>query len=71
MASIHQAERNFMAPYYSNAGLPACDNFLTRNTQLSGTLAAIRQGMEEFKHGKGIPLKKAEAKLRRKHGFSR
>jgi len=27
--------------------------------------------MEEFKHGKGIPLKKAEAKLRRKHGFSR
>ena len=35
------------------------------------TLAAIRQGMDEFKRGAGIPLEKAEAKLRRKHGFSR
>ena len=35
------------------------------------TLAAIRQGMEEFKRGEGIPLEKAAGKLRRKHGFSR
>ena len=35
------------------------------------TLAAIRQGIEEFKRGEGIPLEKAAQKLRRKHGFSR
>ena len=35
------------------------------------TLAAIRQGMEEFKRGEGIPIEKASEKLRRKHGYSR
>ena len=28
------------------------------------SIAAIRQGMEEFEQGKGIPLKEAEEKLR-------
>ncbi len=35
------------------------------------SIAAIRQGIEQFKQGKGIPLKEAEEKLRTKHGFSR
>jgi PHD/YefM family antitoxin component YafN of YafNO toxin-antitoxin module len=35
------------------------------------TVAAIRQGMEQFKRGEGIPLKQAERRLRKKHGFSR
>jgi prevent-host-death family protein len=35
------------------------------------TVAAIRQGVEQFKRGEGIPLKKAERRLRKRHGFSR
>ena len=35
------------------------------------TQAAIRQGMEQFERGEGIPFEEAEAKLRAKHGFSR
>jgi len=35
------------------------------------TVAAIRQGMEQFERGEGIPLEKAERRLRKKHGFSR
>lgn len=35
------------------------------------TLAAIRQGAAEFDRGEGIPLAQAEARLRKKHGFSR
>ena len=35
------------------------------------SIAAIRQGMEEFEQGKGIPLQEAEEKLRTKHGLSR
>jgi len=35
------------------------------------TVAAIRQGMERFDRGEGIPLKQAERRLRRRHGFSR
>jgi prevent-host-death family protein len=35
------------------------------------TVAAIRQGMEQFDRGEGIPLKQAERQLRKKHGFSR
>jgi PHD/YefM family antitoxin component YafN of YafNO toxin-antitoxin module len=35
------------------------------------TVAAIRQGMEEFERGEGIPLKNAERQLRKRHGFSR
>ena len=35
------------------------------------TIAAIRQGMEQFERGEGIPLKEAEKRLRKKHGFSR
>ena len=34
-------------------------------------IAAIRQGIEESERGEGIPIDKAERKLRRKHGFSR
>ena len=35
------------------------------------TLAAIRRGMEQVGRGEGIPLEEAEARLRKKHGFSR
>jgi len=35
------------------------------------TVAAVRQGMEQFERGEGIPLQKAERRLRKKHGFSR
>jgi prevent-host-death family protein len=35
------------------------------------TVAAIRQGMEQFERGEGIPLEKAERQLRKRHGFSR
>jgi len=33
--------------------------------------AAIRRGMEQAERGEGIPLKEAEERLRKKHGFSR
>ncbi len=35
------------------------------------TIAAIRQGMEQFERGEGIPLKQAERRIRKRHGFSR
>jgi prevent-host-death family protein len=35
------------------------------------TVAAIRQGMEQFERAEGIPLKQAERRLRKRHGFSR
>ena len=35
------------------------------------TVAAVRQGIEDFKGGEVIPLKQAERRLRKKHGFSR
>ncbi len=35
------------------------------------TVAAIRQGMGQFERGEGIPLKQAERRLRKRHGFSR
>lgn len=35
------------------------------------TVAAIRQGMQQFERGEGVPLKKAERQLRKIHGFSR
>jgi prevent-host-death family protein len=35
------------------------------------TLASIRRGIEQFDQGQGIPLDKAEERLRKKHGFSR
>ena len=35
------------------------------------TVAAIREGMEQFKRGEGIPLEQAERQLRKRHGFSR
>ena len=35
------------------------------------TVAGIRQGMQQFERGEGIPLKKAEHRLRKIHGFSR
>ena len=35
------------------------------------TVAAIRQGMEQFERGEGIPLKRVEQRLRKRHGFSR
>ena len=35
------------------------------------TVAAIRQGMEQFERGGGISLQQAERRLRKRHGFSR
>jgi PHD/YefM family antitoxin component YafN of YafNO toxin-antitoxin module len=35
------------------------------------TVAAIRRGLEQAERGEGISLKQAEARLRKKHGFSR
>lgn len=35
------------------------------------TLAAIGRGIDQFERGEGIPLDKAEKRLRAKHGFSR
>lgn len=35
------------------------------------TVAAIREGIQQFERGEGIPLVKAEKRLRKKHGFSR
>jgi prevent-host-death family protein len=34
-------------------------------------VAAIRQGKQEIERGEGISLEEAEARLRKKHGFSR
>lgn len=34
-------------------------------------IAAIRQGIAQFERGEGIPLKEADQRLRKKHGFSR
>ena len=44
---------------------------LLNRLERAETVAAIRQGMEEFKRGEGIALEEAERKLRKKHGFSR
>ena len=35
------------------------------------TVGAIRKGIEQAERGEGIPLSEAEARLRKKHGFSR
>ncbi len=35
------------------------------------TIAAIRRGMKQIERGEGILLDEAEARLRKKHGFSR
>ena len=35
------------------------------------TIAAIRRGMEQAERGEGMSLDEAEARLRKKHGFSR
>jgi hypothetical protein len=34
------------------------------------TVAAISRGIEQAARGEGIPLKEAEKRLRKKHGFS-
>ena len=44
---------------------------LLERLERAESIAAIRQGIEQFAQGKGIPLKEAEEKLRTKHGFSR
>ncbi len=44
---------------------------LLNRLERAETVTAIRQGMREFERGEGIPLEKAERKLRKKHGFSR
>jgi prevent-host-death family protein len=44
---------------------------LLNRLERAETLAAIRQGMEQFEGGEGIPLKQAERRLRKRHGFSR
>ena len=35
------------------------------------SVAAIRQGIEQFGHGEGIPIKQAKQLLWKRHGFSR
>ena len=35
------------------------------------TVAALKQGIDEFKRGEGRPARKALEELRRKHGISR
>ena len=35
------------------------------------TIAAIHRGIEQAARGEGIPIKEAEKRLRKKHGFSR
>ena len=35
------------------------------------TLDSIRRGMDQAARGEGIPLRDAEKRLRKKHGFSR
>lgn len=44
---------------------------LLNRLERAEAVAAIRQGMEQFERGEGIPLKQAERRLRKKHGFSR
>jgi len=35
------------------------------------TMAAVREGIEQIKHGEGIPFAEAKKRLLKKHGFSR
>ncbi len=44
---------------------------MLRRLDAAETAAKIRTGMDQFARGEGIPLSRAEAKLRKKHGFSR
>lgn len=44
---------------------------LLNRLERAEAVAAIRQGMEQFDRGEGIPLRQAEQRLRKKHGFSR
>ena len=43
---------------------------LLERLERAETVAAIRQGIEQFDRGEGIPFKQAERRLRRRHGFS-
>ena len=44
---------------------------MLRRLEAAETVAAIRAGMNQFTRGEGIPLARAAARLRKKHGFSR
>ena len=44
---------------------------LLERLERAETVAAIRQGMEQFARGEGVSLKRAERRLRKTHGFSR
>jgi prevent-host-death family protein len=44
---------------------------LLERLERAETVAAIRQGVAQFDRGEGIPLKRAERRLRKRHGFSR
>jgi len=44
---------------------------MLRRLDAAETAAKIRTGMDQFARGEGIPLSRDEAKLRKKHGFSR
>jgi prevent-host-death family protein len=44
---------------------------LLERLERAETVAAIRQGMQQFGRGEGISLKQAERRLRKRHGFSR
>ncbi len=37
----------------------------------AGAVAGIRKGLESFKRRKGIPLKRTDERIRRKHGIPR
>gem|GEM_PF-4199385 len=44
---------------------------LLERLERAETLASIRRGIEQFDRGEGIAVDEAEAKLRKKQGFSR
>jgi prevent-host-death family protein len=44
---------------------------MLERVQRAETLAALRQGIEEFERGEGRPAREALEELRRKHGISR
>lgn len=44
---------------------------MLRRLEAAETVAAISAGIDQFTRGEGITLARAEARLRKKHGFSR
>ena len=63
VVSVSQADMNRSAP-------DMLDETMER-LERAETIAAIRRGMAQADRGEGMPLAEAEARLRKKHGFSR